>query len=126
MSTVLSVLNISGSSSLINDDIYSIERLNSILCVAERDYNGAMAVAKKDMVPLTRNMSMMKAQSRFHQTLREVRSYMSDLPREERNLSNEEFSCLVERVRRDEMKVSSDNGWHLTPSVVKKIKSRNA
>lgn len=122
---VLSVLNLNLVSSSL-DDTYSIERLNNILCNAENSYNKAMEMAKKDMVPLSRNMAMMKAQSRFHQTLREVRANMRELPREERKLSNEEFKLLVERVKKDELKCSSDNGWHLTPSVVKKIKARNA
>lgn len=83
-----------------------------------KEYSSKMTEAKKIWIPSERNALMMKAQSRFKSQLRDIKKEMKNLPK------NESYWTLVQEVKVASIKVASDNGWHLTPSLVKKIRAR--
>lgn len=99
-------------------DAITASSLMKKLNAYSKEYANKMKEAKEIWVPSTRNCAMMKAQSKFKAQLRALKGDMKVLPK------NEAYWALVKEVKVASIKVSSDNGWHLTPSMVKKIRAR--
>lgn len=83
-----------------------------------KEYSNKMNTAKGIWVPSQRNAEMMRAQSSFKSHLRDIKREMKNLPKDKA------YWALVEAIKVASIKVSSDTGWHLTPSMVKKIRAR--
>lgn len=83
-----------------------------------KEYSEKMKVAKGIWIPSQRNSEMMRAQSSFKSHLRDIKREMKNLPKDKA------YWALVEAIKVASIKVASDDGWHLTPELVKKIRAR--
>ena len=99
-------------------DSTTADSLMKKLLKYSKEYSDRMNVAKGIWIPSQRNCEMMKAQATFKAQLRDIKREMKTLDK------NKEYWCLVEAIKVASIKVSSDDGWHLTPELVRKIRAR--